>query len=127
MGRHYSQKFTYVDNSSNTAEQDNLTDRNRPKCLGEISGISHFSDEAGEGNLSNKGIADVQESAHSCHKSRASRWKSKYRWLSTVKASQWNDRVGIRIVLIGMIFDPGEDGCQQNGDECEECRTSSQL
>lgn len=120
-GRLCKRLLTCVDDSSNQAEQDNLADRDHPESLGEVSGISHFGNEARKSDLTDKSVTDVQKGTHSSDESRALRWNSKNSRGSSIETSKRNNRVWIRVVILWVSLDCGEDGGQQNGDECEEC------
>ena len=86
-------------------EDDDLADRHSPQCLREILGLFHLSDETGEGDLADEGVANVHEGAHSCDKRRSCRGDSE---------DDRFDGSGFSWVAFGMLHDAGKDGREQD-------------
>lgn len=116
-----------VDDSTDNAENDDFAYRHGPERLGEIMGILHFGNETGEGDLPDESIRDVQESIHSCNKGCATDGNCGHNRLTTMDSSHRVDIIGVGIVAGGVGFDPGKDGSQQDGDECEERGSSPKF
>lgn len=78
--------------------------------------ISHLSNETGERNLADKGIADIQKGAHRVDKCGSLDGNSGDNWRSQGRAE------ARRLFLDGL-----KDGCQQHRDEGEEGRRRAKL
>lgn len=50
--------------SSDETEDDDFGDCDHPKSFSKIVRVSHLGDEAGEGDLADEGITDVEEGIH---------------------------------------------------------------
>lgn len=98
-----------VDDRANTAKKNDLADRHRPERLGKVLGVFHLGDEAGQGDLSNERIRDVQESVHSRNKGNALDWDCCHNRLATVDPRDRVDEVGIRVVASRVSLNPRED------------------
>ena len=53
-----------INDSAHNAEDNNLANCDSPKSLGEISRVLHLSNKTGKSDLTNEGVADVEESIH---------------------------------------------------------------
>jgi hypothetical protein len=115
-----------VDDPTNTGEDDDLRDRHGPERLGKVPGVFHLGDEAGQGDLPNERVRDVQESVHGGDKGHALDGQRSHNRLTPVDARYRVNKVGVWVVASGVVLDPGENCCQQDGDEREECRCRSQ-
>lgn len=105
-----------VDDGADDGEDDDLGDGDGPQRLGEVLGLAHLGDEAGERDLPDEGVGDVEEGAHGGHEGGAGEGERSVDW---------------RAQLLGeskrLVLDPGEDGGEQHGDEGEEGRGACDL
>lgn len=100
-----------VDDRSNETEDDDFGDRNGRDRFPEITRLFHLRNETGKRDLTNKGIADVQESVHSSNKGRPF-WR-------------YSEDIGLALcwgVSSWMVFNCGENCGQDDGDERCRCR-----
>lgn len=102
-----------VNHGRHNAENNDLADGNSPQCLGEVLWIFHLSNEAGNGDLSNEGVADVQEGVHPTDEASACGCNNKDSRLAREQTgwpSAWS------IVTGGSMFafHTSEDSCQEN-------------
>lgn len=104
-----------VDNATADGEDQDLADSNSPQSLREVPRLFHLSNEAGQGDLADKSIADVEESVHAINKgSRAGCKSVDLDWAS----------IGISC---GVVLDGCEDSCEQHRDEGEDGRCSCKF
>lgn len=98
-----------VDDGADDGEDDDLGNGDGPEGLGEVLGLAHLGDEAGERDLSDEGVGDVEEGAHAGHEGGAGEGEGGVGWCA---------------LLLGeaerLVFDAGEDGGEEDGDEGEE-------
>ena len=84
--------------------------------------IAHFCDKTGQGDLSNEGVADVEESSHAIDKSRVVKRED------VVLDRTRGGLVGrVRVEVSGIALNADENGGQEDGDEGEESRRRTQL
>lgn len=102
-----------VDDGADEGEDDHFRDRHSPQRFGEVLGILHLGDERGEGDLADEGVADVHEGVHPGNEGGAFCCDYEPSGLS----ESW---ILAASNAAGVVFDPGEDGCQDDGDEREE-------
>ncbi|KFY73656.1 hypothetical protein V499_06278 [Pseudogymnoascus sp. VKM F-103] len=98
-----------VDDRADDGEDDDLGDSDGPEGFGEVLGLAHFGDEAGEGDLSDEGVGDVEEGGHGGYEGRAGEGEGGVDWCAEFLGE-----------AEGFVFEAGEDGGQEDGDEGEE-------
>jgi len=138
-----------VDYGADNAEDNDFGDGARPESFGEIAAmkelgnhlteaddpgeedkprILHLSDEAGEGDLPDKGITDVQESIESENECGAGDWNRADNGITTHSLyPSWSQVTRSRVIAGGVVLDTCEDSRKEHRDECEEGRGSAKL
>ena len=121
-----SQKLT---DASDQAKKNNLGDGDDPQALAEIIRILHLSNEAGQGNLADEGIADVKEGRQAINEGCAGGRYHQNRWLATNFVTKVWTVGGIQRVTRRAMFAFGSGKCRgkDDADECEEGRNSGEL
>ena len=109
-----------VDDGTHTAENNDLADGDGPERLGKVPGVLHLGDEAGKGDLADKGIRDVQERVHARDEGNALDGNCCHDRLAPVDPGDWVDEVGVWVVPSRVGLDAREDRSQQDRDEGEE-------
>ena len=116
-----------VDDGAHTTENNDLADGDGPECLGKVPGVFHLGDEAGQGDLADEGIRDVQEGVHARDEGHTLDGNCCHDRLAPVDPRGWVDEVGVWVVPSRVGLDACEDRSQQDGDEGEKSRPSSQF
>ncbi|KAI6763820.1 hypothetical protein HG530_007609 [Fusarium avenaceum] len=103
--------------SSHKTEDDDLCNCARPKSLREVSRVSHLSNETGQSDLADEGIADVEKGGHSVDECRA------------LDRDGGDDGLAqlCRVISKRVILDAGEDGSKEDGNEGKNGRGCSEL
>ena len=98
-----------VDYRADDGEDDDLGDGDGPEGLGEVLGLAHLGDEAGEGDLSDEGVGDVEEGGHGGYEGGAGEGEGGVDWGAEFLCEAQR-----------LVFQAGEDGGEEDGDEGEE-------
>ncbi len=116
-----------VNDRAHQAEENDFCDGDGPEGLGEVIRVFHLSDEAGNSDLADEGITDVQERAHTTDESGARSGNDEDSWL-TNHAHFWSfSDTYASVIIVRMLLNPGKDSRQQDGNKCEECRKRCQF
>jgi len=112
-------------------ENKDLSNSHSPKSLGEVPGLLHLGDERRQGDLTNEGVADVEESIQAIDESGALGRDEKELHLSGIGIS-FGELVSVWIARVSNLpsrvrLNGSEDGCEQHTSECEQCGESRQL
>ena len=97
-----------VNDGADEAEEDDFRDRDGPERLGEVGGVLHLGDEAGERDLPDEGVADVQEGAEAVNEGSAGGGDDKD--LDGAVGCGWGCRVRVEHVAGGGALDGCENG-----------------
>lgn len=97
-----------IDDGAHNAEDNDLGDGHGGDGLPKVPWFLHLRDEAGQGDLSDERVTDIQERTHTLDERR-----------SLGRDNQPIDP-SVRLIAGRMTFDAGEDGRQQHGDKSEE-------
>ena len=117
-----------VHDGADQAEDDDFGNGDGPERFGEIGGVAHFGDEAGDGDLTDEGVADVEESAEPADECGASGGDDQNNGVPTGDNGAVCSGVGgDRAVTCRMGFDAGEDRCEEDRNEGKERGESGQL
>ena len=100
-----------VHDRTDQTEDDDLRNRDSPQSLGKVLGILHLRNEARNGNLSDKGVADVQKSIHGADKSRTGRWDDQDNGIASLNPRRSTTRC---IKALGVLFNSSKDGRQKD-------------
>ena len=111
-----------VDNRSHQTEHDDLGNGDGPQGLGEILGVLHLCNEAGDGDLSDECVANVQKSIHAANECGASSWDDEHNWVTDERAVR---AAGIEFGRMGL--DACKNRGEENGNEGKECRDRRKL
>ena len=107
--------------STHKAEEYDLSNSHNPNSFVEFKWVPHLSNKAGQCNLPDECVADVEKSVHAGDKSSPYKWDSQ-----NLGRAAWDKNTFCVVmtwswgVSIRMIFGSSEDGGQQDTKECEE-------
>ena len=117
-----------VDDSTDNAEEENLSNGARPQSLGELAGILHLGNEARKRDLSNECVADVHKGVQGGDKGSASNGDGSHNRLATDGCGAVSCGVGrAGIVTSRVRLDTGEDSGQEDRDKSKDGRCSAEL
>ena len=105
-----------VDDAADDAEDDEFGNGASPERFGKISRVAHLRNETRDGDLTDKGVADVEECRHALNKG------------GGLGGSDTHNRVAHgHSVSLWLTLDPGEDDGKQDRDEGKEGRCRAEL